>query len=187
MTAVARMRVTIVALGLMAGRLPAQAQDTDAVRASPPAAASPSIEVTPFIAMDSRGGLPFGAAVSFPLSSSFSVETEVGYREGEGGVHALSASANLLYELPRIGRIAPYLATGAGLAQYGVPLVTRDGTLIATEPRIALEINAGGGIKVPVRETLDMRTDARWFKSLGVNGTEHWRIAHGVAFDVGKR
>ena len=89
--------------------------------------------------------------------------------------------------MPRIGRIAPYLATGAGLAQYGLPIVARDGTVVATESRIALEINAGGGIKVPVRDTLDMRTDARWFKSLGVNGTEHRCIAHGVSFDVGKR
>ena len=180
-------RVTAVVLALMAVTSPVHAQNPDAERASSPAAASPSIEVTPFITMDSRGGLPFGAAVSFPLSSSFSVETEVGYREGEGGVNALNASANLIYDLPRIGRIAPYLATGAGLAQYGLPIVARDGTIVATESRIALEINAGGGIKVPVRESLDMRTDARWFKSLGVNGTEHWRIAHGVSFDVGTR
>lgn len=180
-------RVTFAVVAMAAAAAPLHAQEDDGARARPPASSAPSIEVTPFVSMDSRGGLPVGAAVSFPLSSSFSVETEIGYREGEGGLHALSASANLLYELPRIGRIAPYLATGAGLAQYGLPIVARDGTVVATESRIALEINAGGGIKVPVRDTLDMRTDARWFKSLGVNGTEHWRIAHGVSFDVGKR
>jgi len=164
----------------------ASAQDATANR-TPPAVASPAIEVTPFVSIDSRGSSPIGVAVSFPLNSSFSVETEVGYRQGEGGLNALSSSANLLYALPRMGRTTPYLATGAGLAQYGVPVVSRDGSLIGTEPRIAFEVNAGGGLKVPVSETWEMRTDARWFKSFGRNASEHWRVAHGVSFDTGKR
>ena len=31
-----------------------------------------------------------------------------------------------------------------------------------------------------------MRTDARCFKSVGRNASEHWRVSHGVSFDVGK-
>ena len=59
--------------------------------------------------------------------------------------------------------------------------------VIGTEARIAFEVNAGGGVKVPVADTWDMRTDARWFKSFGRDASEHWRVSHGVSFDVGKR
>jgi hypothetical protein len=121
------------------------------------------------------------------MSSSFSVEAEIGYHKGEGGLNALSSSANLLYALPRIGRTTPYLATGAGLAQYGAPVVSPQGSLIGTERRIAFEVNVGGGLKMPVADTWGMRTDARWFKSFGKNASEHWRLSHGVSFDTGKR
>src|SRR5262245_2588275 len=130
-------------------------------------AASPAVEVMPFVSLDSRGALPIGGAFSFPLNTSFSLETEVGYRRGEGSVNALSTSANLLYALPRLGRTTPYLATGAGLAQYGVPIGSRDGSVIGTQTSVAFEVNAGGGLKVPVDDNWGMRTDARWFKSFG--------------------
>lgn len=165
---------------------PARAQEPSAAPA-PQAAKPAGIEVTPFVSLDSRGTTPVGAAVSFPLNSIFSVEAEVGYRRGEGNLNALSSSANLLYMLPRLGRTTPYLATGAGLAQYGAPIVSRGGALIGTEPRIAFEVNAGGGLKVPVDDSWGMRTDARWFKSFGRNASEHWRVSHGILFDVGKQ
>ena len=164
---------------------PAYAQDATAAAAH--AAASPAVEVTPFVSIDSRGSPPIGAGVSFPLNASFRIETEVGYRQGEGSMNALSSSANLLYALPRVGRATPYLATGAGLAQYGVPIASGDGLVIGTQPRVAFEINAGGGLKVPVDETWGLRTDARWFKSFGRHASEHWRVSQGVSFDVGKR
>ncbi len=165
---------------------PASAQHATAGPA-PAAATAPAIEVTPFVAMDSRGSTPIGAAISFPLSSSFSIEAEVAYRRGEGALNALSSSANLLYALPQIGRTTPYLATGAGVAQYGAPIVWREGSIIGTDARIAFEVNAGGGLEVPVDDTWGMRTDARWFKSFGKNASEHWRVSQGVSFDVGKR
>jgi hypothetical protein len=153
----------------------------------PQTAAQSAIQVTPFVSMDSRGSSPVGAAISFPLSPSFAIEAEVGYRRAEGRLNALSSSANLLYSLPRLGRTTPYLAAGAGLAQYGAPVVSPNGVLIGTEPRVTFEVNAGGGLKVPVDDTWGMRTDARWFKSFGRNASEHWRVSHGVSFDVAKR
>jgi hypothetical protein len=134
--------------------------------------------------MDSRGSFPIGAAISFPLNSIFSIEAEIDYRRGEGRLNALGSSANLLYALPRIRRTTPYLATGAGLAQYGAPVVSREGSVLGTEPRIAFEVNAGGGLKVPVADEMGMRTDARWFKSFGRHASEHWRISQGISFDV---
>jgi hypothetical protein len=175
---------TVLAFAMAAA--PASAQDATANSKSP-AGTSPAIEVTPFVSIDSRGSTPIGAAINFPLNSSFSIETEVGYRRGEGRLNALSSSANLLYALPRVGRTTPYLATGAGLAQYGAPIVSREGSLVGTEKRVAFEVHAGGGLKVPVSDAWGMRTDARWFKSFGRNGSEHWRVAHGVSFDTGKR
>ena len=148
--------------------------------------ALPSIEVMPYVSLDSRGMIPIGTAVSFPLNSTFSIETEVGYRRAEGNLNALSTSASLLYNLPKIGSVTPYLAAGAGIAQYGSPLITPRG-VIGTQSAMAFELNAGGGIKVPMDKSMDFRADARWYKTFGRNSADHFRISNGVSFDVGKK
>ena len=156
------------------GALPVEAQD-----------AKPA-EVTPYVALGSAAASPVGAIVTFPVTSTLSVETEVAYRRGEGGIHALSTSTSLLYFLPRVGRSTAYVAGGVGLSQYGAPVFSSTGPPIGTEPRVALTMNAGGGLKMPMNEKLDLRTDARWFKSFGRQGSEQFRMAQGVSFDVGK-
>jgi hypothetical protein len=50
-----------------------------------------------------------------------------------------------------------------------------------------MTVNAGGGLRMPIKEKLDLRTDARWFKSFGGQGSEQFRLAQGISFDVGKR
>jgi hypothetical protein len=50
-----------------------------------------------------------------------------------------------------------------------------------------MTVNAGGGLKMPMNEKLALRTDARWFKSFGPQGSEQFRVAQGISFDVGKR
>ena len=186
MKAFAFRTLTIVALASTTSASPAGAQDAPGARA-PDKAESRAIEVTPFVSIDSRGSTPIGAAISFPLGASLSIESEVGYRRGEGGMNALSSSANLLYDLPRLGRATPYVATGVGLAQYGTPVVTREHYVIGSQPRIAVEVNAGAGLKVPVDDKWGMRTDARWYKSFGISGSEHFRVSQGVSFGVKKR
>jgi hypothetical protein len=156
------------------GALPVGAQDTKAV------------EVTPYVALGSAAASPVGAAVTFPVTSTLSVETDVAYRRGEGRIHALSSNISLLYFLPPVGQSTPYVAGGVGLSQYGAPVFS-SGRPIGTEPRVALTVNAGGGLKMPVNEQLDLRTDARWFKSFGAQGAEQFRVAQGIAFDIGKR
>jgi len=146
-----------------------------------------TVEVTPYVALGSAAASPIGAVVTFPVTSTLSVETDVAYRRGEGRIHALSSSTSLLYSLPRAGQSTPYVAGGVGLSQYGAPVFTSNGPPIGTEPRVALTVNAGGGIKMPMNETLDLRTDARWFKSFGHQGSEQFRVAQGISFDVGKR
>ena len=146
-----------------------------------------TVEVTPYVAFGSAGASPVGTLVTFPVTSTLSVETEVAYRRGEGRIHALSSSTSLLYFLPRVGQARPYVAGGVGLAQYGAPVFSFNGRPIGTESRVALTVNAGGGLKMPMNEKLDLRTDARWFKSFGRQGSEQFRVAQGVSFDVGKR
>lgn len=145
------------------------------------------VEVTPYVALGSDAASPVGAAVTFPVTSTLSVETDVAYRRGEGRIHALSSSASLLYSLPRVGSSTPYVAAGVGLRQYGAPVFSTDGPPIGAQSRVALSVNAGGGLKVPMNDTLDLRTDARWFKSFGQQGSEQFRVAQGISFDVGKR
>ena len=144
-------------------------------------------EITPYVALGTAGASPVGAAVTFPVTSTLSVETDVAYRRGEGNIHALSSSISLLYFLPRFGQSIPYVAGGVGLSQYGAPVFSFNGPPIGTEPRVAFTVNAGAGLKMPMNEKLALRTDARWFKSFGRQGSEQYRVAQGISFDVGKR
>jgi hypothetical protein len=146
-----------------------------------------TVEFTPYVALGSAAASPVGAAVTAPLTSTLAVETEVAYRRGEGRIHALSSSASLLYFLPPVGQSTPYVAGGVGLSQYGAPVFSSNGRPFGTEPRVALTVNAGGGLKMPMNEKLDLRTDARWFKSFGRQGSEQFRVAQGISFDVGRR
>ena len=145
------------------------------------------VEVTPYVALGSAAASPVGVAVTFPVTQTVSVETDVAYRRGEGGIHALSSNTSLLYSLPRVGQSTPYVAGGVGLSQYGAPVFASSGLPIGAQPRVALTVNAGGGLKMPMNEKLDLRTDARWFKSFGLQGSEQFRVAQGISFDVGKR
>ena len=156
------------------GALPAGAQDARPV------------EITPYVALGSEMASPVGAAITFPVTSTLSVETDLAYRRAERNIHALSLSASLLYDLPRIGQSTPYLAAGVGLSQYGAPVFSSDGPPIGTQSRLAITVNTGGGLKMPVNSKLALRTDARWFKLLG-QGSDQFRVAQGISFGAGKR
>ena len=146
-----------------------------------------AVEVTPYVALGSPGISPVGVAVTFPVTSTLSVETDVAYRRAEGRIHALSTNTSLLWFLPPVGRATPYVAAGVGLAQYGAPVFSSSGPPIGTQLRLTTTVNAGGGLKMPVNDRLDLRTDARWFKSFGKQGSEQFRVAQGISFDAGKR
>ncbi len=156
------------------GTLPAGAQEAE------------TVEVTPYVALASGVASPVGAAITFPVTSKLSVETDVAYRRAEGNIRALSLSASLLYDLPRVGQSTPYVAGGVGLSKYGAPIFSSNGRPIATQSRLAMTVNAGGGLKMPINEKLALRTDARWFNFLGQGG-EGFRVAQGISFGAGKR
>ena len=165
---------TLAVLILIPGSAGAQPQDN----------APAAITVTPYVSLGSPFSSRVGAAIAFPLTNQMSLEAEVGYRRQE--VNALSAHLSLLQDLPRIGRIRPYLAAGIGLEEYGTPVPQPSGTL-ATVGRMALSVNAGGGIKVPVDENWGVRADARWFNGVGEQAGEHWRLFNGVTLRAGGR
>jgi opacity protein-like surface antigen len=142
------------------------------------------IEVTPYVSMGSYPSPRVGAAISFRLTPTLSVESEVGYRRDLAG--RLSATASVLYDLPPVGRFKPYLAAGAGLEEYATALKLPGGS-VAPQPRTALAINAGGGLKVPVDHNWGLRTDARWFNGLGRDAGEHWRLYNGLTLPTGRR
>lgn len=157
--------------------------------AARPAAAQPAqaVEVTPFVALGTSGAPPVGVWVTAPLTSRLSLETELGYRRGEGDLHALSSSVSLLYWMPRLGPVTPYVAAGVGLAQFGTPVYGQTGGPIGTQSQLAMTVNAGGGFKTHVTDSIDLRTDARFSQSLGRNGSEQFRVAQGLSFDVARR
>jgi opacity protein-like surface antigen len=162
---------------LATGGLPAAAQSTNTNNTAP-------VEVTPYASLGSYPSPRVGASVAFRLTPALSVESEVGYRRDMAG--RLSATASLLYDLPRIERFRPYLAAGAGLEEYATALKLPDGAL-AAQKRTAFAINAGGGLKVPVDDNWGIRTDARWFNGLGRDAGEHWRLYNGLTFPTGRR
>ena len=145
-----------------------------------------TVEFTPYLAVGSSGASPFGAAITISLTPTLSLETDVAYRHGEG-IHALSTSGSLLYSLPRVGQSTPYVAGGLGLSQYGSPVFSPMGVPIGSQSRVAVTLNAGGGVKTPVRKKLDLRTDVRYYKSFGREGSEAFRVAEGISFHAGKR
>jgi hypothetical protein len=158
-----------------AGAQPPNAETSD----TGPAA----VMVTPFVSLGSSFSSRVGGAIAFPLTDSMSLEAEVGYRRQE--LNALSAHLSLVRDLPRIGRIRPYLAAGIGLEEYGTAQPQPNGT-IATLERMAFSVNAGGGVKVPVDDNWGVRADARWFNGVGRDAGEHWRLFNGVTWKAGR-
>ena len=171
------MTTAVLVIALATGALPAAAQSTNTTDPAP-------VEVTPYASLGSYPSPRVGAAVAFRLTPTLSVESEVGYRPDLTG--RLSATASLLYDLPRIGRFKPYLAAGAGLEEYATASKLPDGAL-AAQRRTAFAINAGGGLRVPVDDNWGIRTDARWFNGLGRDAGEHWRLYNGVTLAAGRR
>jgi hypothetical protein len=161
------------------GTTRASAQGRDSRDNDADGRAERSVEFTPFVGMGSIGSARVGAAVAFPMSREFALEMEVGYRNRDGGLDTLSSSVNLIYDLPALGRVRPYLAAGVGLEETVTGLHV-PGRGVVSLQGVSLAVNAGGGVKVPIDERLAFRSDARWSKGFGRNAGEKWRLYNGV-------
>jgi len=136
-------------------------------------------EVTPYLFLGSNASSGVGAAVRWPLPGQFSLEVETNYRASE--VSPASAYLSLLFDLPQIGRVTPYVAAGVGLDQYTFA-DSSSGRQLAVQSGTALSVNAGGGIRVRSGDSWGIRTDARWSNGLGARAPEKWRVYNGVMF-----
>jgi hypothetical protein len=137
-------------------------------------------EVAPYVFLGSNGSSGVGAAVRWPLPNHFSVEVETSSRLSD--VARLNANFSLLFDVPEIGRVTPYVAAGVGLDQYAYAETAPSGRMVA-ESFTALSVNAGGGVRIRGDESWGMRSDVRWFNGIGRKAPERWRLYNGVTFN----
>jgi opacity protein-like surface antigen len=136
-------------------------------------------EITPFafLGSDTSGGL--GGAVRWALPARLSLELEGSYRRTD--VAPLSTNVSLLFDLPDVGRVTPYLAAGVGLDQFAFADQSAPGPLVA-QTGTGFAVNAGGGVRIRADENWGIRTDARWSNGIGRRAPERWRLYNGVTF-----
>ena len=141
------------------------------------------VEIAPYVFVGSNGSTGAGAAVRWPVASKLGVEVETALRDGE--VTGFATSLNVVYDLPSIGRVTPYVTGGVGLEQYGTVMESPLQGLV-TVKQTAFTVNAGGGIRVPIDDNWGMRSDARWSNGIGRMAPERWRVYNGVTFGTGR-
>jgi hypothetical protein len=168
----------VIGIGaLLAVTSAASAQDQGAPERTPSAA-----EITPHVSLGSAGASGFGAAVRWPFGANLSVELEMSLRNAE--LNALGSNLSLLFDLPALGVVTPYVVAGVGLEQYGYATGS-PGTPVIARTTTALTVNAGGGVRVAVGDTWGVRGDMRWFNGIGREAPERWRLYNGVTFSRG--
>jgi opacity protein-like surface antigen len=140
------------------------------------------IEITPYVLMGSASASGAGAAVRWPIGSRLGLELETELKQAE--ITAVSVALSLVYDLPTIGRVTPYVAGGFGLERFGKAYFRPDGEpLLGSDT--GLTVNAGGGIRVPVNDRWGVRSDARWLYGPGRDAPDKWRIYNGATLGVG--
>lgn len=140
------------------------------------------IEITPYVLMGSASASGAGAAVRWPIGSRFGVELETELKRAE--VTAVNVALSLVYDLPAIGLVTPYVAAGAGLERFGKAYYQPDGKVLPGSDT-GLTVNAGGGVRVPVNDRWGVRSDARWVYGSGRDAPDQWRIYNGATLGVG--
>lgn len=104
----------------------------------------------------------FGLRLGYDLTKNWEVEAVADYLATEGthndrSVNALSYRLDVLYNFLPDGPLVPYLAVGGGGITYGHG---REGLEVSDRTTDAT-INAGGGIKYFVTDSVALRADAR--------------------------
>lgn len=162
----------VVGWATLAGAHAARAQEGTAQ-----ARAHAAPEITPYAFLGSSASGGVGAAVRWPLAAHLSLELESSMRRTD--VAALSANVSLLFDLPEVGRLTPYVAGGVGLDQYAVADRSPAGVIVPLAGT-ALAANAGGGVRIRGGERWGVRSDARWVNGVGRRAPERWRLYNGV-------
>jgi opacity protein-like surface antigen len=139
------------------------------------------VEITPYAMLGSGTASGVGTAVRWPIGARLGVELETELRRAE--LTAVNVALSLIYDLPAIGRVTPYVAAGVGLERFGKQIFQGNGPPLFGSGT-GLSLNAGGGVRVPVTDRWGVRSDARWRHGTGGNG-DQWRIFNGATIGVG--
>jgi opacity protein-like surface antigen len=142
--------------------------------------------VTPFHSSqrelgDSQG---MGAAVQWSLTPKLALEAETEFRSGR--LDTLKGlTANVVAELPRLGRVTPFVVGGAGIDDYRWNLYLPHGSFGRTELNFA--VNAGAGVRVHLTGAWSARVDVRWSDGMAEQAKPVTRVLYGVTLGLGER
>ena len=157
---------------------PASPQATDQ-QPETEAPAARSVHMTPFFALGDDLALGGGAAFTFGVMRSLSVELEASL-----GTDAARSSASLLYALPKWGRWSIYAAGGAGFQRDEDPSYP-NATYFSGRKKNEFAVNIGAGVSVPVTDKWGWRADFRWYNPKA-EWPESWRVFNGLTMALGQ-
>ncbi|WP_224981960.1 OmpA family protein [Geomonas agri] len=130
----------------------------------------------------------FGLRLGYDLTKNWAIEAVTDYLATEGtrndrSVNALSYRLDVLYNFLPEGPLVPYLAAGGGGITYGHG---HDGLKISDRTTDAT-INAGGGVKYFVTDSVALRADARQLFVLEKPDSPkyNWEYTAGLTFLLG--
>jgi opacity protein-like surface antigen len=132
---------------------------------------------------DGDASLAFAGAVAYHLTPVFAVEGELGHvvdtaSDNENVDASLTtAHASILYIFD--AAVRPYLAAGLGAGHYSVEVLAPRAEFDTTE----VGFNLGGGVIVPLDDSLAVRGDFRYFKHID-NVPSSWRLSAGITLKL---
>ena len=97
-----------------------------------PGACAP--EIAPYAFLGSNASTGAGAAIRWPLAGPLSIEADMSSRRS--AVSPLSVNVGLLFDLPELARVTPYVAGGIGLDQYAFADTTPAGRIVTQAGRV---------------------------------------------------
>jgi hypothetical protein len=155
------------------------AQPTDQSTTTPQSSSTSTtamLRITPFVAMGDDFAPGGGAAFTFGWTRTLSVEAEASL-----GRDAARSSIGLLYALPRVGRVAPYVAGGGGIQRDETNAFVSDanGFWEMRLKKTEFAVNVGAGVHIPVSDRWGYRADFRWYNPKA-EWPESWRAYSGV-------
>ena len=146
--------------------------------------------VTPFLSLTFGGdgdstSLGIGGAAGYDFTETLTVEGELGYvfdlagDEDATDWSVLSLSGNALYHFPLENGWASYAVGGLTLARSNLTIAD------ATADTAEFGVNLGGGMKIPLTDSLLVRGDLRYFKYIDT-APDGFRMYGGLSWRLGR-
>ena len=151
------------------------------------------IEVSPFVS-SSGNSSGVGAAVRWPFAARFGLEFEAEYRHTPADPlrgaslenNGVNGNVNLVYDLPAIGRVRPFVLGGGGLEHYA--FLVQPEPYFLSDTGVSFVVNVGGGVRVAINDRFGIRTEVRWADGWTKGApTSSLRIFYGATVGVGGR